>query len=217
VQPRWLKKRDYTTASERPPRGGLSEIPIRCIDQVAIAADAFRFLRQPSRPKAPRPVATSGSAPGITCGTFPLGAGYPTLYCRRRGGHIHPPWRACLFWLRGPQVVALSDAFLAPAGASNPNGSKVGALGSPSVRHERDCGLLATDTRRIDLPPRPDSGFIIFIPGKTADRFCGTGSIVPCLRKRRGRRQQILPLASFLASQSLGAPQPDTVCDTLPR
>jgi hypothetical protein len=78
-------------------------------------------------------------------------------------------------------------------------------------------GLSATDTWRIELRLRPDSGFIIFIPGKTEDCFCGTGSIVPCLRKRRGRRQQILPLASFLASQSLGAPQLDTVCDTLPR
>jgi hypothetical protein len=75
-------------------------------------------------------------------------------------------------------------------------------------------GLSATDTWRIDIRLRPDSGFIIFI---SKDCFCGTGSIVPCLRKQPRRRQQILPLASFLASQSLGAPQLDTVCDTLPR
>ena len=43
-----------TTQKERPPRGGLSPKAIRCFDQAASAA-AFRFLRQPSRPNAPRP------------------------------------------------------------------------------------------------------------------------------------------------------------------
>src|SRR5208283_102818 len=37
--------------------------PIRCFAQAASAA-AFRYLRQPSRPIAPRPVAKSGSAAG---------------------------------------------------------------------------------------------------------------------------------------------------------
>jgi hypothetical protein len=36
--------------------------PIRCFGQAA--ACAFRFLRQPSKPNAPRPVAKSESAPG---------------------------------------------------------------------------------------------------------------------------------------------------------
>src|SRR6185437_11630976 len=45
-------------------RCGLSEIRSGIFDQAAIAADAFRFLRQPSRPNAPRPVAKSGSAAG---------------------------------------------------------------------------------------------------------------------------------------------------------
>ena len=42
---------------------------IKSFDQAA----AFRFLRQPSRPSAPRPMAKSGSAPGrgTTC-TVPL-------------------------------------------------------------------------------------------------------------------------------------------------
>ena len=38
--------------------------PIRCFDQVLATAAAFRFLRQPSRPNAPRPLAKSGSAAG---------------------------------------------------------------------------------------------------------------------------------------------------------
>jgi hypothetical protein len=45
------------TASRRSLRN-----PIKCFDQAASAA--FRFLRQPSRPKAPRPVAKSGRAAG---------------------------------------------------------------------------------------------------------------------------------------------------------
>ena len=40
---------------------------IRCLDQAAGAA-AFRFLRQPSRPNAPRPVAKSGRAAGSGVG-----------------------------------------------------------------------------------------------------------------------------------------------------
>ena len=88
-------------------------------------------------------------------------------HCRRRGGHIHPPWRACLFSLRGPQAVAPSGALLAPAGASNPNGSKVGALALPLCRRERDW-----DTPRIDLALRPDFGLYHSIPGKTEDCFC---------------------------------------------
>jgi hypothetical protein len=46
------------TASRRSLRN-----PIRCFDQAASAA-AFRFLRQPSRLNAPRPVAKSGRAAG---------------------------------------------------------------------------------------------------------------------------------------------------------
>ena len=43
--------------------------PIRCFDQAAASAAAFlRFLRQPSRPNAPRPEAKSGSAPGSGVG-----------------------------------------------------------------------------------------------------------------------------------------------------
>ena len=45
--------------TERPPRRAVSH-SIKSFDQAA----AFRFLRQPSRPSAPRPVAKSGSAPG---------------------------------------------------------------------------------------------------------------------------------------------------------
>lgn len=48
--------------AERPPRGGLSEIGFSILDQTAAAL--LRFLRQPNRPSAPRPVAKSGSAPG---------------------------------------------------------------------------------------------------------------------------------------------------------
>jgi hypothetical protein len=40
-------------------------------DQTAIAA-FFRFLRQPSRPNAPRPVAKSGRAPGSGTGETPV-------------------------------------------------------------------------------------------------------------------------------------------------
>jgi len=48
------------TASRRPLRN-----PIRCFDQAAArAAEFFRFLRQPSRPNAPRPVAKRGRAAG---------------------------------------------------------------------------------------------------------------------------------------------------------
>jgi hypothetical protein len=46
------------TASRRSLRN-----PIRCFNQTARVA-AFRFLRQPRRPNAPRPVAKSGSAAG---------------------------------------------------------------------------------------------------------------------------------------------------------
>jgi hypothetical protein len=38
--------------------------PIRCFDQAAASAAAFRFLRQPSKPNAPRPEAKSGRAAG---------------------------------------------------------------------------------------------------------------------------------------------------------
>ena len=48
--------------TERPPRGGPSKFD-RCFDQAA--ACAFLFRRHPSRPKAPRPLANSGSAAGI--------------------------------------------------------------------------------------------------------------------------------------------------------
>ena len=53
------------TASRRSLRN-----PIRCFDQAATIAAAFRFLRQPSRPNAPRPVAKSGRAAGS--GVVPL-------------------------------------------------------------------------------------------------------------------------------------------------
>ena len=45
------------------PRGGLSEIRSGVLIRLRSAA-AFRFLRQPSRPKAPRPLAKSGKAAG---------------------------------------------------------------------------------------------------------------------------------------------------------
>jgi hypothetical protein len=48
---------DDTAHKERPPRGGPSEIQSGFYQ----AALAFRFLRQPSRPNAPRPVAKSVS------------------------------------------------------------------------------------------------------------------------------------------------------------
>ena len=47
---------------DRQPRRSLQN-SIGCFDQAAIAA-AFRFLRQPSKPNAPRPEAKSGSAAG---------------------------------------------------------------------------------------------------------------------------------------------------------
>src|SRR5215468_742716 len=55
------------TQTERPPRGGLSEITIYALGYAASAA-AFFFLRQPSRPNAPRPVAKSGSVAGSGTG-----------------------------------------------------------------------------------------------------------------------------------------------------
>ena len=48
--------------TERPPTGAVLRNSNRCFDQAA--ASAFRFLRQPSRPNAPRPQAKSGSAAG---------------------------------------------------------------------------------------------------------------------------------------------------------
>jgi len=49
--------------SERPPARRPFRNLIRCFDQAATkAAVFFRFLRHPSRPNAPRPVAKSGRA-----------------------------------------------------------------------------------------------------------------------------------------------------------
>jgi hypothetical protein len=46
-------------------RGGLSEVRSGVFDQAAASAEAFfRFLRQPNRPNAPRPLAKSGRAAG---------------------------------------------------------------------------------------------------------------------------------------------------------
>jgi hypothetical protein len=63
----WSGRREYTSfnnknapASQLRPNS-FPATPIRC--RQALACCAF-FLRQPSRPKAPRPVAKSGSAPG---------------------------------------------------------------------------------------------------------------------------------------------------------
>src|SRR5664280_926790 len=50
-------------AKERPPARRSLRNPIRCFDQAAAAA-AFRFLRQPSIPNAPRPLTKSGRAAG---------------------------------------------------------------------------------------------------------------------------------------------------------
>ena len=49
--------------TERPPRGGLSEIRSAAVLNQP-AACAFRFLRHPRRPNAPRPVANSGRVAG---------------------------------------------------------------------------------------------------------------------------------------------------------
>jgi hypothetical protein len=54
--------RNMIGTKERPPRGGQSLIGHTPNGQAA--AWAFRFLRQPSRPNAPRPVAKSGRAAG---------------------------------------------------------------------------------------------------------------------------------------------------------
>ena len=48
----------------KPPRGAVSPKSGRCFDQAGSAAAFFHFLRQASRPKAPRAVARSGSAAG---------------------------------------------------------------------------------------------------------------------------------------------------------
>src|SRR5580704_1421546 len=44
--------------------GGLREIDLRLYQAAATAAAFFRFLREPSRPTAPRPVAKSGKVAG---------------------------------------------------------------------------------------------------------------------------------------------------------
>src|SRR6476659_506505 len=54
--------REKTSAKEKDRLAAVSLKFSQCFDQ---AARAFRFLRQPSRPNAPRPVAKSGSAAGM--------------------------------------------------------------------------------------------------------------------------------------------------------
>jgi len=57
----------WSARKEKPPDDGRSEIG----DQVAASAAAsFRFLRQPNKPNAPRPVAKSGSAAGSGVGSI---------------------------------------------------------------------------------------------------------------------------------------------------
>jgi hypothetical protein len=51
---------DLRAQKERPPRAAVSPKS----DQLFFQAAAFRFLRQPNRPIAPRPVAKSGRAAG---------------------------------------------------------------------------------------------------------------------------------------------------------
>jgi len=53
---------DIRSQIERPPRGGLFSFSCAAVQTVATCA--LFFLRQPSRPKAPRPVAKSGRAAG---------------------------------------------------------------------------------------------------------------------------------------------------------
>src|ERR1019366_10243518 len=51
--------------TERPPRGGLSEIRFRYFDQAAATAAAFLcFLRRANKPNTPSPPAKSGRAAG---------------------------------------------------------------------------------------------------------------------------------------------------------
>lgn len=59
---RFGSQADMALQTERPPRGGLSEINF--IGRHAVSAADFFFLRQPSRPNAPTPLAKNGSAAG---------------------------------------------------------------------------------------------------------------------------------------------------------
>jgi hypothetical protein len=49
-------------------------------NETQAATEAFRFLRQPSRPNAPKPVAKSGSAAGNGIKYAPWGSSKPKLY-----------------------------------------------------------------------------------------------------------------------------------------
>ena len=80
-----LPDRYCCVETERPPRGGHLRNPIRHFDQAA--ACAFRFLRQPSRPNAPRPVAKRGSAVGRGSTVTP--SGLPGMPPDQAGHH----WR----------------------------------------------------------------------------------------------------------------------------
>ena len=62
--------RELICTTERPPRNLISYF----YQAAGAAAAFFRFLRQPSRPNAPRPVAKSGSAAGSG-----VASGLPTL------------------------------------------------------------------------------------------------------------------------------------------
>jgi len=63
ISTHWLLSGALYKKVERSPLGGASNLFAALFVQAP--AFAFRFLRQPSRPNAPRPVAKSGSAAGI--------------------------------------------------------------------------------------------------------------------------------------------------------
>jgi hypothetical protein len=85
--------------STEPPRGGLSKVRSGIFDQTAAAAAFFRFLRQPSRPRAPRPDTKRGSAPGMGVAKDGSLTGVPGRLRNRNPGRHFSLW---LFYVAAP-------------------------------------------------------------------------------------------------------------------